>query len=344
MAADLANPALIDGEPAGRAHRLSAAYRRLQYFREGGLVIALLAAGIVFTLLNSLFVGLPNLENIGSQTSYEAVIAVSMTFVIVTGEIDLSVGSIVAVTCIVFGICLRDGLGLGLAIVCTLLAGCGLGAVNGILSVALRVPTIIITLGTLSAYRGLADQLANGYPISNFSLHGWVWDIGNKRLFGHIPYDALVLVVFALVSGFVLRRTTAGLHVYARGSNRRAAELAGLHVNRIRIGVLTFNGFACAIAALIGVAQTQTADPNLGTGYELDVIAAVIIGGAKLTGGSGTVLASVLGLLLIKMIQNGLVLAGVSIYLLVVVSGLVVIAAVAIDRFFTRRREATVRG
>ena len=344
MATDLVDPVLVDGETAGRASRLSAAYRRLQYFREGGLVASLLLCGVIFTLINSVFASSANLENISSQITYEGVIAVSMTFVIVTGEIDLSVGSIVAVAAVVFGICLRDGLGMPLAIVLTLLAGCGLGAVNGLLSVILRVPTIIITLGTLSAYRGLADQLANGYPISNFSLNGWFWEIGNKRLFGHVGYDTIILVVFAVISGFVLRRTTTGLHVYAMGSNRRAAELAGLHVDRIRVGVLTFNGFASALGALLGVAQAQTSDPNLGTGYELDVIAAVIIGGAKLTGGSGTVLSSVLGLLLIKLIQNGLVIAGVSIYLLVVVSGLVVIAAVAIDRFFTRRREATVRG
>jgi ribose transport system permease protein len=341
---DLANTAVIDGEPAGRAHRLSSAYRRLQYFREGGLVIALLLSALIFTLINSVFAEPRNLENISSQITYEGVIAVSMTFVIVTGEIDLSVGSMVAVTAVVFGIMLKDGLPMWAAILVTLAAGCGLGAVNGILSVLLRVPTIIITLGTLSAYRGLADQLANGYPISGFPVSGWFWDIGQKRVFGHIPYDTIVLVVFAVISGFVLRRTTTGLHVYAMGSNRRAAELAGLHVNRIRVGALAFNGFASGLGALLAVSQAQTADPNLGTGYELDVIAAVIIGGAKLTGGSGTVLASVLGLLLIKMIQNGLVIAGVSIYLLVVVSGLVVIAAVAIDRFFTRRREATVRG
>ena len=344
MGADLANPAMIDGEPAGRAHRLSSAYRRLQYFREGGLVIALVITGVVFTLMNSVFATSQNFENIGSQITYEGVIAVSMTFVIITGEIDLSVGSIVAVSAVVFGLMLKDGLPMWAAILVTLGAGCGLGAVNGILSVLLRVPTIIITLGTLSAYRGLADQLANGYPISGFSVTGWFWDIGQKRLFGHVPYDLIVLIVFAVISGFMLRRTSTGLHVYAMGSNRRAAELAGLHVNRIRIGVLTFNGLASALGALLAVSQAQTADPNLGTGYELDVIAAVIIGGAKLTGGSGTVLASVLGLLLIKMIQNGLVIAGVSIYLVVVVSGLVVIAAVAIDRFFTRRREATVRG
>src|ERR1700758_3680838 len=119
MGADLANPALIDGEPPGRAHRLSAAYRRLQYFREGGLVIALLVAGLVFTLVNSVFADPQNLENITSQITYEGVIAVAMTFVIITGEIALSVGSIVAVTAVVFGMMLRDGLPMWAAIVVT---------------------------------------------------------------------------------------------------------------------------------------------------------------------------------------------------------------------------------
>jgi ribose transport system permease protein len=217
-----------------------------------------------------------------------------------------------------------------------------MGAVNGALSILLRVPTIIITLGMLSAYRGLADQIANGYPLETFGTNGPFWALGSGRLVGHIPYDTLVLVVFALASGYVLRRTRLGLHIYAMGSHRRAAELAGLRVNRIRLGVLMFNGLAAGVAAMLTVALTQTADPNVGLGYELDAIAAVIIGGAKLAGGSGTVLGSVLGLLLISVIQNGLVILGVSIYWLTVVSGLIVIGAVAIDRIFARRREAIV--
>jgi len=332
--------ASVSTAPAQEA-RFSAAYKRLQRFREGGMVIAILITGVIFTLVNSTFASAVNLQNIASQISFIGVLAVSMTFVLVTGEIDLSVGSMVAVCAVVFGLLVStDHWPIWAAIIVTLLAGCGMGAVNGILTIGLRVPTIIITLGMLSAYRGLADQLSNGYPLENFNTTGLFWDVGQKNIFGHLPYDALVLVVFAVAAGFVLRRTVAGMHVYFMGSNRRAAELAGLHVNRIKLGVLIFNGFAAGIAALLAISQAQTADPNLGTGYELDAIAAVIIGGAKLTGGAGTVLGSVLGLLLIGMIQNGLVIAGVSIYLLVVVDGLVVIAAVAIDRFFARRREA----
>jgi ribose transport system permease protein len=341
---ELRSELVLEERPTGRATRLSAATRRLQHFREGGLVVAIVLTGAIFTFINSTFVDVANLTNIASQISFIGVLAVSMTFVIITGEIDLSVGSMVAVAAVVFGTLLTDGVPVWAAIILTLLAGCGMGALNGALSIVLRVPTIIITLGMLSAYRGLADQIANGYPLGNYSMTGWFWGIGDQRLFGHVPYDALVLLGFAVASGYVLRRTRTGLHVYAMGSDRRAAERAGLRVNRIRLGALVFNGFAAGIAALLAVAQAQTADPNLGTGYELEAIAAVIIGGAKLAGGSGTVLASVLGLLLIGVIQNGLVIVGVSIYLLIVVSGLVVIAAVAIDRVFTRRREAAMSG
>jgi ribose transport system permease protein len=334
----------VDDRRPGRAARLSANYRRIQYFREGGLVVAVVLTGTIFTLLNSTFAEPLNLENIGSQISFVGVLAVAMTFVLITGEIDLSVGSMVAVAAIVFGLLLKDGMAVWQATAITLLAGCGMGAVNGGLSIILRVPTIIITLGMLSVYRGLADQLANGYPVGPFKQTSAFWNVGDEKLFGHVPYDALVLIGFALASAYVLRRTTTGLHVYAMGSDRRAAELAGLPVNRIRMGVLVFSGLASAITALIAVAQSEVADPNVGTGYELEAIAAVIIGGTKLTGGSGTVLGSVLGMLLIGMIQNGLIIVGVSIYLLIVVSGLVVIAAVAIDRFFTRRREAAMSG
>ena len=328
------------GQPLTRADRLSAAYGRLQRFREGGLIVALLLTCVIFTSLNSTFADVQNLQNIASQISFVGVIAVTMTFVLITGEIDLSVGSMVAVATIVFGIQLRDGVPLAVAVPLTLIAGCGMGALNGVLCIILRVPTIIITLGMLSAYRGLAAYLANGYPIETFSTNSSFWDLGSGRLFGHIPYNAIVFVCFAIVCAYVLRRTGVGLHVYAMGSARRAAELAGLRINRIRIGVLMLNGLAAGIAALLAVTLTTTADPNVGTGYELDAIAAVIIGGTKLSGGSGTVLGSVLGILLIGVIQNGLVIVGVSIYLLTVVSGLVVIGAVAIDRFFVRRREA----
>jgi ribose transport system permease protein len=141
----------------------------------------------------------------------------------------------------------------------------------------------------------------------------------------------------------VLRKTVFGHRLYAMGSNLRAARLAGINTDRIKLIVLSFNGFAAAIAALLTTSQTGTADPNVGIGYELDAIAAVIIGGAQLSGGAGTILGSVLGMLLIGMIRNGLVIIGVSIYLLIVVSGLIVIAAVAVNLLVDRNRQNSER-
>ena len=311
---------------------------RISGFREGGMVVAVLATAIVFALLDPRFLSVRNLANISSQISFLAILAVSMTFVIICGEIDLSIGSMVGLCGVIFGLLADGGMDVVLAIVLTMIVGILLGALNGVLSVLLQVPTIIITLGMLSAYRGAAYFLSDGYPISGFAKDSWFWVIGQERLFGVIPYNAIILVVFAVASAIVLRRTVFGHQLYAMGSNLRAARLAGIRTNRIKVQALAFNGFAAALAALLVAAQSGTADPNVGIGYELDAIAAVIIGGAQLTGGSGTVLGSLLGMLLIGMIRNGLVIIGVSIYLLIVVSGLIVIAAVAVNLLVDRRR------
>jgi ribose transport system permease protein len=303
------------------------------------MVVAVLVTLAIFTAIDPRFIGIGNVANIASQISFEGILAVSMTFVLISGEIDLSIGSMVGLAGVIFGILLQKyHLDIWVAVVITLVSGCVMGALNGGLSVLLRVPTIIITLGMLNAYRGFGYFISDGYPVENYSKTSVFFQIGQERLLNIVPYTAIVLLVFAVVSAIVLRQTVIGHRIYAMGSNRRAAELAGIRTNRIRIGVLVFNGFAAALAGLMVVSQTASADPNAGIGYELDVIAAVIIGGAKLSGGSGTVLASVLGMLLLGAIRNGLVLVGVSIYLLIVVSGLIVIVAVAIDRFYTRRR------
>lgn len=316
---------------------------RFSGFPEGGMVVAVVATAIVFAILDPRFMSVRNIANISSQISFLAVLAVSMTYVIISGEIDLSIGSMVGLCGIVFGLVAQGGVDVWLAIAVTMLAGIAMGVLNGVLSVLLQVPTIIITLGMLNAYRGAAYYLSDGYPISGFAKESAFFAIGQDRLWGVIPYNAMVLIVFALAAAIVLSKTVFGHRLYAMGSNLRAARLAGINTDRIKVEVLGFNGFAAAIAALLAASQTGTADPNVGIGYELDAIAAVIIGGAPLTGGAGTILGSVLGMLLIGMIRNGLVIIGVSIYLLIVVSGLIVIAAVAVNLLVDRRRRTGSR-
>lgn len=310
--------------------------QKLRGFREGGMLLAVISTAAIFTILDPGFAEFGNLANIASQISFLAILAVAMTYVLIAGEIDLSVGSMLGLLTIVFGLLMREGINVWAAVALTLVAGMLLGALNGSLSVMLRVPTIIVTLGMLNVYRGIAYILSNGYPVENYPKTGTFFEIGHARLLELVPYTTIILIVFAVAATVVLKKTAIGHRIYAMGSNLRAAELSGIRVNLIRIGVLSFLGFAAAVSGLLTVSQTSTANPNTGIGYELDVIAAVIIGGAKLSGGSGSVLASVLGMLLIGIIRNGLVIVGVSIYAQVVVSGLIVVIAVTIDRFVTR--------
>jgi ribose transport system permease protein len=309
----------------------------LRRFREAGMLAAVLVTGLVFTVKDPTFISIGNLANISDQISYLGLLAVAMTFVLIAGEIDLSIGSIVGLAGVVFGLLLEHNVNLWIAALLTLGAGCLMGASNGLLSVVLGVPTIIVTLGTQNVFRGIAYLLSNGYPLENFDTASPFFQVAQNRLWSVIPYTAIILVIFALCSAIALSRTVIGHRIYAMGSNLRAAKLSGIRVWRIRVGVLIFLGLAGALSGLLTVSETQQANPNTGIGYELTAITAVIIGGAKLTGGSGTVLGSFLGIILLGEIQNGLVLIGVSIYVQVVVSGAIVVIAVAIDRFLTQR-------
>jgi ribose transport system permease protein len=330
--------------PLGR--RLGRGWRQ-----EVGLVIAIVLIGVYFTSRNGVFVSRENLGNIAEQSTLIGLLAVAMTFVVVAGQFDLSVGSMFGLSAIVFAVALEAGWNVWLASLAGIASGAALGLTNGLLSVLLRVPVIIITLGTLSIYRGTAYWISNGFPVSNFRQSSALFEFGQSRLvpwpsaLDWIPDLVLALVAMALLGHLLLSRTAFGQHVYALGSNRRAAQLAGVHVNRVHVGVLTLLGVTAGLAGVLGVAETGSADPNGGVGYELDVIAAVIIGGAAITGGRGSVLASLLGIVLIGEVRNGLVISGVSLYGQVIVSGVLVVAAVAVDRLITGRgeREGSLR-
>ncbi len=226
------------------------------------MIVAIVLIGLVFAFANPTFASVTNLSNVASQVSFIGVIAVSSTFVLITGEIDLSVGSIVAVCSVLLGELLQAHLEIWVALIVTLLAGAAMGAFNGLLSLSIQVPTIIITLGMLTAYQGLADQISNGYPLQNFSTSTPFFTVLQSKLWGVVPYDTLVFVAFAILSAIVLRRTTVGLRVYAMGSNRWSAELAGIRLSRIQVGVLTFNGVAAGLSAILGVGFTGTGDPR----------------------------------------------------------------------------------
>jgi ribose transport system permease protein len=319
--------------------------------QEVGLVIAIVLIGSYFTSRNSVFLSLQNLGNIAEQSTFLGLLAVAMTFVVVSGQFDLSVGSMFGLSAIVFAVALEAGWNVWLAALAGIAAGAAMGLTNGLLSVLLRVPVIIITLGTLSIYRGTSYWISDGFPVSNFGQSSDLFKFGQGQLIpwpsalDWIPDLVLALAGVGLLGHLLLSRTAFGQHVYALGSNRRAAQLAGVHVNRVQVGALTLLGATAGVAGVLGVAEAGGADPNGGVGYELDVIAAVIIGGAAITGGRGRVLASLLGIWLIGEVRNGLVISGVSLYGQIIVSGVLVLAAVAVDRLITGRgeRQASLR-
>jgi ribose transport system permease protein len=261
---------------------------------------------------------------------------VGMVFVMSMGDIDLSVGSIFMLTNMVAAMVLRDKFPLGAAILAALLAGGLCGFINGGLSVLLRIPTFIVTLGTLSIYRGIGLVISNAAPISRFPKANWFFETGGGDILG-VPSSVVLMLVVGVLGSILFKRTAFGRRVQAIGSNLQAARFSGIQIARHRIIVMVMMGMVAALAGLAALAFLQSADPTTGTGFELLVIASTIIGGTSLSGGSGSILGALVGALIIAVIRNGLVLLGLSAYWGLVATGAVIIAAVALDYFIKRR-------
>jgi ribose transport system permease protein len=288
---------------------------------------------ILFSLLTPNFPTPGNIVNILRQASINIVLATGMTFVILTGGIDLSVGSILGVSAVVAVlVSLIPGLGWA-GVLAGLLTGLLLGLVNGALISFLNVPPFIVTLGSLTALRGAAFLVANGTTVINRNLN-FAW-IGNSYL-GPIPWLVVIALLAVAASWFVLRQTVLGVQIYAVGGNDRAARLTGIKVNRVLLFVYGVSGLLAGLAGIMSASRLYSATGMLGQGYELDAIAAVILGGTSFTGGIGTIGGTLLGALIIAVLNNGLTLLNMSYFWQLVVKGLVIIVAVTIDRL--RRR------
>jgi ribose transport system permease protein len=311
--------------------------------QELGLLIAIVLLAAFFGWQSPLFLSLKNVGNIAEQITFLAILAVGMTFVVVSGQFDLSIGSMYGLCTIIFALLLQARCPLPLSLILTLFAGALLGLANGLLTILLSVPAIIITLGTLSVYRGVAWWVSDGFPVSNFKQSSAFFEFGQRHLIpwpkglDWIPDLVLVPLVVGILGHLLLSGTAFGHRLYAIGSNRQAASLAGVQVGRVQVLALVLMGGLAALAATLSVAQSGAGIPNAGVGFELDVIAGVIIGGAAIQGGRGTIGASILGVLLIGEVRNGLIIIGVNLYGQTIVSGILVILAVAVDKYITRR-------
>jgi ribose transport system permease protein len=296
-----------------------------------GMLPVLIILGVVFELMSGRFLSFQNISIVMQQASINTVLAAGMTFVILTGGIDLSVGSILAASAMVAILAsLIPEWGM-LGIPAALLVGLGLGLVNGALIAFAKLPPFIVTLGSLTAVRGLARLL--GGDTTQFNPQLSFAFIGNGTLFG-LPWLVWIAFAVVIISWFILRRTVLGVHIYAVGGNPDAARLTGIKVWAVLLFVYAFSGLAAGLGGVMSAARLFAANGlQLGQSYELDAIAAVILGGTSFVGGIGSIWGTLIGALIIAILSNGLILVGVSDIWQFIIKGLVIIGAVALDRY-----------
>jgi ribose transport system permease protein len=318
---------------------------RLLRARESGVFIALLALCVFLSFATDSFLTSLNLFNVGRQVSLLGIMSVGMTFVLISGEVDLSVGSNYAFSGLAAGMLIVAGWALTPALCVGILAGAAIGLVNGILSTYGRLPSLIATLGMLSIVRGAALILTSGQPVTVNVRNGARPDVlsafefmGQGYLFGVVPMQLVFFGVVAAVAWVVLSSTNFGFRVFAVGGSAKAARVAGLDVNRVKIWAFMLMGALAAFSGILSLAFLPSGQAGrTGLGLELDVIAATIVGGSSLSGGEGTILGTILGVLIIGVMRNGLVLMGFSPFVQELMIGLVIIIAVGIDKWTTRR-------
>ena len=309
---------------------------------EYGAFLALIILVVGLSIISPEFRQPSNFLNLLRQATFNGLIAVGMTCVILSDGIDLSVGSTFALSAIICAELIMMGLPAPVAILCALLAGVLLGMISGLLITKGRLQPFIATLITMTAYRGLAMILTDGKPISRLaeSITSGAFffkAVGKGNLaftFNpniKVPIPALILVLVFVLFYFILNRTTFGRRIYATGSNAKCATLVGVNTNRIKMAVYAISGFMAALAGLIMISRVNSAQPTLGDGYELDAIAAVALGGTSMSGGRGKITGTVAGVLIIAALNNGLNILGVTSYYQDVIKAVVILIAVLSD-------------
>ncbi|MBB3948496.1 rhamnose transport system permease protein [Rhizobium skierniewicense] len=306
---------------------------KILFRHETLLFLILLCVGAVLAQQNDRFLTSANLLNQTRLMTELGLIAVAMTFVIITGGIDLSVGSIFGLSAILVGELWKMGVPLPLAAVLAIAAGTLGGIANGIIITRFRVPPLIATLATLALYRGLAEGISQAQSVRGYPA--WFLSLGQGDFLG-IPVQLWLLAVVVIIAIVILRATPIGRAVYAIGNNEAAARYSGIEVDRIKLWIYAASGFLASTAAVVFVARVSTTRSDMGTGLELDAITAVVLGGTSIFGGRGTIIGTLLGLMLIQVLKNGLSLSGVKGDGTVIVIGVVLIVAVVISNLVNR--------
>lgn len=313
---------------------------KIKNFRELGVFSVLIVMAAALSIVSPVFLKPVNLVNVIRQTVEIGIMAAGMTFLIIAGEMDLSVGSIFGATAMLSALMFRSDADPTLVFVVSLLAGGAIGFLNGFLVTKAKMPAFIATLGTMQIFRSVAYGISGGESISVFPervLNSWVFKIGSSV--GNVPVQIFVMAALFLVAGVTLAKTRLGFNIYATGGNGRAAKLTGINTDRTKIICFVSTGILCSLAGLISIAYLQSVPTTAGSGREMDVIAAVILGGAALSGGRGTILGTLTGAIIMSVVKNGMVLLSVPVFWQSGFIGVIIILAVLLDTWMKRKEQ-----
>ena len=294
-------------------------------------LLSLILMAVILSTLSPYFLTVNNIFNIGLQMAVIAIMAIGEMMVIISAGIDLSVGSVLALSGVTSTLMLVNGMGIFLSVLVGVLTGTLCGFINGVLVSFGRIPPFIATLGMMGIARGLALIITGGIPI--FGLPDSFSFLGGGRILNIIPFPVIIVVILALIGHFILAYTRFGRYTYAVGSNVEAAKLSGVNVKRYLTMIYTFGGILCGFAGVILASRLSTGQPTAGTGWELDVIAACVIGGASFSGGEGNIGGAMIGAMIIGVLRNGCNLLNISNFWQLVFIGSIIIFAVFIDQY-----------
>ena len=298
-------------------------------YKKYGIYILLVVVFAFFAIMAPNFLETKNVINILRQVSMFGIVVVGVSMVMIGGGMDLSVGMQMAVDGMLVGYMMVNlSFPISVAIIITIVVGCLLGAANGIVAVKLHIAPIIVTLGTMLILQGVAYLITGGYPITGMPE---AFKFIGQGYIGIIPVPVIIFAVFIIFGAILMNKTYIGRYIYALGGNDEAARLAGIDVNKLTIMVYTFCGFCASIAALIMVARTNASQPGAGSSYSFDCMTAACLGGVSIAGGEGKISGTVIGVIILGILDNGLVLMSVNTNWQSVIKGIILLAAVAID-------------
>ena len=307
-------------------------------FQEKGVLLVLLGLIVVFSIMSPNFGQVSNLINIIRQMSEISIAAIGMTYLIIAAEFDLSVGSLYGLAAVTGGVILAAGYPVAFAVIAPILVVIIIGLINGLITTKLNVPAFIVTLSFMAIARGMIYYISGARAISIFPESAEPFFVIGDNVFDVIPLQIFIMIALNIIAAIVLTKTTFGYKVYATGGNKKAAQLAGINTDRIKIICFIICGITSAIAGLISLGYMQSVHPLAGVGREMDVIGAVIIGGTFLFGGRGSIFGTFLGAAIMGVVRNGMVLLGVPTYGQEAFVGFVILIAVVIDIWVKREK------